>query len=98
MKRKILSAGRFVIPRKFADKLGIKKFEDLEISIKYGNLCISKFDKNKFKQKSNTGIIRKPNSDLIIQIPKEYMKLLNLKENDFVECYLKGNRIIIYKK
>lgn len=98
MKRKILSAGRFVIPRKFAGKLGIKKFENLEISVKYGDLCISKFDKRNLKQKSHVGIIRKPNSDLIIQIPKEYMKLLRLKENDFVECYLKDNKIIIYKK
>ncbi|MBE5822259.1 MAG: hypothetical protein E7311_06730 [Clostridiales bacterium] len=98
MKRKILSAGRFVIPRKFASKLGIKKFENLEISVKYGDLCISKFDNENLKRKAHVGIIRKPNSDLIIQIPKEYMKLLKLKEDDFVECYLRENKIIICKK
>lgn len=95
--RKIDSLRRIVIPADFFKELNFSKYQIVEISMRYGKICISKFQKKNFAKKPFIGIIRKLDSVNRVVIPPEYLELLELHPCDTIDLELESNSIIIKK-
>lgn len=81
-RRKLDYLGRFTIPKIVVDKLEFEKFQELEIIVEYGKICLRKFDsRSDVSNRPYLGIVRRIDEANHIMIPVEYRNLLFLNEN-----------------
>ena len=89
------AVGRVRIPIQFSKQLGISAGDEVQLIIEYGKICVKKFEREKFKDYSKLGIVRKLDSVDRICVPREYWLLLNAENANEVDIYLDDKTIVI---
>ena len=87
--------GRVHIPVHFFRKMGLSTRDEVQISIEYGKICVRKFEREKLRQYSHIGIVRKIDKLDRICIPREYWLLFNAENACMVDIYMKDKKLII---
>ena len=83
--KKIDHMGRFTIPKEAFDELEFEKFQEVEITIEYGKICLRKFDPTiELDEKPYLGIVRRLDERNHISIPTEYRSVLGINESSRV--------------
>jgi len=93
--RKIDKLGRVKIPIKFSKRMGLEKFQQVEVTIEYGLICIRKFDEINLKDRPYIGIVRCLDELERFCIPNEYFEVLKIPKDIRVQFVLDGDKVII---
>lgn len=75
--------GRFRIPKDVVRNLldsEDEEYQEFEITLEYGKICIRKFDYNDFEKKQFVGAIKVLDSENRLVIPQDYRKLLDISQ------------------
>ena len=96
--RKMDKLRRIVIPNDVYMRLKLKEYQNMEMTIEYGCICIRVHNEKDIEKRPYVGIVRGLDQLHRIVIPKEYLKVLNLKENTRFVMELEGKTIRIYPK
>lgn len=88
--------GRIHIPSHFLKEMGLSKRDEVQVSIEYGRICVRKFEREKLRQYSHIGIVRKLDNLDRICIPREYWLLFNAENARTVDIYLKDKTMLIF--
>ena len=91
--QKIYSKGRLTIPKEFREELKIGKWEKMELTIEYGRICIKPYSCSDITQLPYVGIVRMMTEQNRIIIPKEYLEVCGIEENEAVLLSLSGEKI-----
>lgn len=93
VQRKIDSLRRVAIPSIFVKKLGFTMWQEVEITIEYGEICIRKFEKKNIQERPFVGIVRSLDEVNHVVIPAEYLKVLEIKKDTMVFVTLENGTI-----
>lgn len=97
MQRKIDKAGRLRIPDCYFKQLEMHEYQEIEITIEYGKICIKKFERGNIDLKPYVGIVRTLDELYRVSIPSEYLKLLGIMKGDKIALELGVRKIKIRK-
>lgn len=93
--KRIDSLRRLVIPKKICTKFNMKEYQELELTIEYGHICIKIFDSNDISKRPYVGIVRKLDSLNRIVIPAEYLKCLEITQYTLLSMDIVNDKIVI---
>lgn len=98
MKQKIDKLMRFHIPSKVTKGLNIVVGDELELTIEYGNICIKRFESSNIKKRAYIGTVRKLNKVNRIQIPIEFLRILEIELEDTFEIVVEKGKIKLVRE
>ena len=87
--------GRVHIPVHFLKEIGLSTRDEVQVCIEHGKICVKKFEREKLRQYSNVGIVRRLDKLDRICIPREYWLLFKVENACMVDIYLKGKTMVI---
>ena len=96
--RRIDHLRRIVIPSKLRNELKFEKYQEVEITIEYGCICIKAFNSSNINEKSYIGIVRRIDELGRICIPADYLNVLKIEKNTEFIITLIGEKVKIYPK
>lgn len=92
--RKIDSMRRIAIPSAVFRELGFTMWQEVEIKIEYGTICIRKFDRKNIQERECIGIVRNFLDEVHhVVIPVEYLKVLGIEKNTMVSLTVENDTI-----
>lgn len=97
-KRKITKGRRLNIPSKFLDELELSaEWQEVELTIEYGKICIKKFERENIQKKPYIGIVRELDDLRRVVIPAEYLRVLGIERGDILQLRLEGKVIKVQR-
>lgn len=97
-KRKITKGRRLNIPSKFLDELELSaEWQEVELTIEYGKICIKKFERENIQKKPYIGIVRELDDLRRVVIPAEYLRVLKIEIGDIIQLRLEDKVIKVQR-
>ena len=96
--RKLDSIGRIIIPINIFRNLNFSKWQDVEITIEYGKICIKSYEDKDVEKRPYVGVVRCIDHLRRVTIPREYLKTLNMDIKTYYEVSEEGEKVVISKK
>lgn len=87
--------GRLLIPVKIRRELQFEAYQEVEITIEYGKICIKKYEQQDIKKVPYLGMIRALDKQDRLVIPRDYMRVCKIERYREVEISLVGEKIEI---
>ena len=94
--RKLDKLRRVTIPTALFKMLKFKEFQEVEITIEYGFICIKAFDSNEIAKRPHIGVVRNLDYLKRIVIPAEYLKVLKIEPDTELIITLDGAELKIF--
>lgn len=96
--RKLDRIGRIVIPKKIFRELNFSEWQDTEITIEYGKICIKAYKEDEIEKRPYVGIVRSLEQLHRLTIPTEYLKVLGIEKGTYCSLSIEDEKIIVSKK
>lgn len=96
--RKLDNLGRIVIPKSFFRKLNFSEWQEVEITIEYGKICVKAYKDDGMEKRPYVGVVRGLDQLHRLTIPTEYLKILDMEKRIYYKLSLGAGKIIISKK
>lgn len=93
--RRLDGLRRVVIPIEIYRELEFQDWQEVEITIEYGKICVKKYEHQDIKQVPYIGMVRRLDNLHRIVIPIEYMMVCKIEENTDLKFLLIGEKIEI---